>query len=103
MTIEQARKVIGSKDWPKIKAQLKAGGEFTPYPEAEVARWLEALEHAADWRTVVDGAKVRELKAQYPGIYPEVLRLLPYFNGKPDLRKQLLKMKFPEAYETCYC
>ena len=102
MTVEQARKVIGSKDWPKIKAQLKAGGGFVPYPEDEVALWLEAIEHADEWRKVVDGAKVRELKAKYPGIYPEVLRLTPYFAGKKDRKKQLLKMKYPEAYELCY-
>ena len=64
--------------------------------------WLEAIDRAEEWRKVVDGAKVRELKAKYPGVYPEVLRLLPYFKGKADKKKQLLKMKFPEAYAICY-
>ena len=102
MTVEEARKVIGSAEWPKIKAQVLGGGEFTPYPADEVARWLEAIDRAEEWKKVIDGAKIRELKAQYPGIYPEVLRLAPYFAGKSDKKKQLLKIKFPEAYAICY-
>ena len=70
--------------------------------------WLDALSHAAEWRTIVDGAKVRELKAAYPGVYPEVFRYLPYFSkfdlhdtSNMDLVMFLLKLKFPEAYELC--
>ena len=101
MNTEEARRLIDSPDWPKIKAQLLAGGDFTPYPAGEVAKWLEAVGKIDEWRKVVDGAKVRELKAAYPGIYPEVLRLAPYFAGRKDPLKTILKLKYPEAYRLC--
>ena len=86
----------------------------------------EALAAAEDWRKVVDGTKVRELKAEYPGIYPDVFRYTAYFAKWreilelmsqtaaskgcrvsevecPDFNMVLLllKLKFPEAYEIC--
>lgn len=126
MTIGEARELIGSPVWPKVRDQFLATGEFMVYPKGDLRRleyldesvrraialWQEGLRNAAAWRTIVDGAKVRELKAKFPGVYPEVLRLAAYFER--DLRdasgdafpevalRRLLRMKFPEAYELCF-
>ena len=72
--------------------------------------WLEALPQAAGWTKVVDGAHVRQLRSDFPGVYPEIFRYLPYFAkfdlrnaaGQPEVLKCLLKLKFPEAYALCY-
>ena len=50
----------------------------------------------------MDGPTVRRLKADHPGVYPDVLRYAAYFAGRKDVRRQLMKLKFPEAYELCY-
>ena len=126
MTIGEARELIGSPIWPKVRDQFLATGEFTVYPKGdlrrleyldesvrqEIALWQEGLRNAAMWRTVVDGAKVRELKAKYPGVYPEAMRLAAYFER--DFRsasgeefpesalRRLMRMKFPEAYGLCF-
>lgn len=107
--------------WPRVRDYLAAGGELLDFSkqanrivlldketQAQITLWLEALAHAEEWKKIVDGAKVRELKTGYPGIYPDVFRYLPYFS-KFDLKdtsdfelvKHLLKLKFPEAYELC--
>ena len=93
-TVTQARELIGNaKLWPKVKAHLAAGGEFELFPakdpsrlklldeatRSSIGKWLEALAAADGWRRIVDGAKVRELKAEYPGIYPDVFRYTAYF------------------------
>ena len=93
-TVTQARELIGNaKLWPKVKAHLAAGGEFELFPakdpsrlklldeatRSSIGKWLEALAAADGWRRIVDGAKVRELKAEYAGVYPEVFRYEAYF------------------------
>lgn len=140
-TVTQARELIGNERlWPKVKKHLAGGGEFELFPagdssrlklldadtRAAIGRWMEALAAAEAWRKIVDGAKVRELKAEYPGIYPEVFRYTAYFakwrdvlDGMmrsaaerncrvsqvecPDFNMVLLllKLRFPEAYELC--
>lgn len=123
MELKEARELIANRQlWPRVRDYLVAGGEMKDFSKPEnrlelldketlekVKLWLEALPHAAEWKTVVDGAKVKELKAAYPGIYPEVFRYLPYFSkfdlqdhSNMELMKFLLKLKFPEAYELCF-
>lgn len=115
MTIEEARALVKSAIWPAVRDRFLATGELTVYPVGDVRRieyldepvrdrialWKEALEKCGEWTTIVDGARVRELRERYPGVYPEVLRYRAYFpDGKVDLMK-LLKLKFPEALEVC--
>lgn len=140
-SINEARELVGNpKLWPRVKDYLAGGGEFGLFPakdpsrlklldgavRASIGKWLEALAAADGWRTVVDGAKVRELKAGYPGIYPDVFRYTAYFakwRGTLDEMRRiaaerncrvsqvecpdfemillLLKLKFPEAYGLC--
>ena len=123
MELKEARELIANRQlWPRVRNYLAAGGEMKDFNQPEnrlllldketltkIRLWLEALSHAAEWKTIVDGAKVRELKASYPGAYPEVFRYLPYFSkydlhdtSNMELVKYLLKLKFPEAYELCY-
>lgn len=127
MTLDEARDLIGSSIWPKVRDRFLATGEFLVYPKGDrrrldylddsvresVASWQEGLRKAPLWRKIVDGAKVRELKAAFPGVYPEAMRYAAYFERdlagiaeedefpEPALRR-LLKMKFPEAY-ALYC
>ncbi len=49
----------------------------------QLAQWLGALAHAKELKLVVDGALVRQLKQQLPGIFPEVLKVAPYFHAWP--------------------
>ena len=126
MTIEEARALIGSSIWPKVRDQFLATGEFVVYPKGdirrleyldesvrhEIALWQEGLRNAADWRKIVDGAKVRELQAKFPGVYPEAMRYAVYFErdfaSAPEgefpesALRRLLKMRFPEAYALCF-
>lgn len=126
MTLEEARSLIGSSIWPKVRDRFLATGTFVVYPtgdrrrleyldpdtQKQIVAWQEGLRQASAWRTVVDGAKVRELKAAFPGVYPEAIRYAVYFERdlagasgdefpEAALRK-LLKMKFPEAYMLCF-
>ena len=140
-TVNEARELVGNaKLWSKVKEYLAAGGEFGLFPakdplrlklldeatRAEIGKWIEAIAEADKWRTVVDGEKVRELKAEYPRIYPDVFRYVAYFakwRGTLDEMRRiaaerncrvsqvdcpdfemvllLLKLKFPEAYGLC--
>jgi hypothetical protein len=140
-SVTQARELLGNvRLWPKVRDYLAAGGEFELFPakdpsrlklldqatRASIDRWLDAIAAADRWRKIVDGAKVRELKAEYPGVYPDVFRYAAYFakwRGVldemartaaakgcrvsqvqcPDFNMVLLllKLKFPEAYELC--
>ena len=122
MDLKEARELLNDKRlWPKVRDYLAAGGEMLDFSQRQnrlvlldketlgrIRLWLDALSHAEEWKKIVNGEKVRELKADYPGVYPEVLRYLPYFS-KFDLNDQsnfelvsfLLKLKFPEAYELC--
>ena len=115
MTLEEARELLESPLWPRVRDSFLKTGEFTVYPKGDLRRleylddatrrrialWQEAIAHADEWRMVVDGARVRELRAAYPGIYPEVFRYTAYFSGGKDVTLKLLKLKFPEAYELC--
>ena len=122
MELNEARELIGNRQlWPRVRAYLAAGGEMMDFSKPsnrlvlldkqtikEIKLWLDALSQAAEWRKIVDGAKVRELRASYPGVYPDVFRYLPYFSkfdlkdtSNTELVMFLLKLKFPEAYELC--
>lgn len=108
--------------WPRVRDYLKRGGEFKVFPKGvkerlclvddetvrQIRLWCDALSKVEQWKSVVDGEKVREIKAAYPGIYPEVFRYAPYFvRFKPldptdeAVILQLLKLKFPEVYQLC--
>lgn len=116
MTIDEARELISSPIWPKVRENFLTTGEFCVYPSgdgrrleyvdadtrAKIDLWLEGIEKAEEWKKVVDGESVRALKAKYPGVYPEVFRYSAYFAGKKDKLQILLKMKFPEVYQLCY-
>lgn len=115
MDLNEARDLVNGPMWPKVRDDFLATGSFRVYPKGDLRRleyldeavrrqidlWMEALGHVEEWRSVVDGATVRRLKADYPGVYPEVLRYAAYFTGKKDVKTTLLKLKFPEAYELC--
>ena len=45
-----------------------------------IGLWLAALARADELRNVISGARVRELKAALPGVYPDVLKVAPYFH-----------------------
>lgn len=119
MTIEEARELLRNPLWPLIRDHFLETGEFAVYPEGDFRRlvyldaatrrsielWREAFDHVAEWKKIVDGARVREIKAAYPGVYPEILRYELYFpNGVKDdaALEKLLMLKFPEAYKLCY-
>lgn len=142
-SITEARELISNEVlWPKVREYLAAGGAFESFPAKDSARlklldvttreaigvWIEAIALAEGWRKVVDGATVRKLKADYPGVYPEVFRYTAYFTKwqrvleemvrKAEQQKcrvsqvecpdfamvlLLLKLKFPEAYKLCCC
>ena len=124
MDLNAARDLVNDERlWPRVRDAFLASGTFRTYPKGdvrrvelldddtrrEIGRWLKGLEKAAEWRKILDGAKVRELKATYPGVYPDVFRYLPYFarfdlktvRDNPEALKLLLKLKFPEVYEIC--
>ena len=126
MDLNEARELVNDERlWSRVRDAFLASGTFRTYPKGdvrrvelldadtrrEIGRWLEGLEKSAEWRLVLDGAKVRELKAAHPGVYPDVFRYLPYFarydlktvRDNPEALKLLLKLKFPEAYELCCC
>lgn len=116
MTLEEARKLVNGAIWPNVRDNFLATGEIVVYPAGDLKRleylseavrkeiedWKTVLEHAEEWRKVVDGNKVRELKSRFPNAYPEAFKFAAYFpSGKVDIMK-LLKLKFPEAYRLCY-
>lgn len=49
-----------------------------------IAKWIGALVCAASLRKIMDGAKVRALKAALPGIYPAVFSYTAYFRNMPS-------------------
>jgi len=116
MTLDEARELVNGPIWPKVRDDFLATGAFRVYPKGDLRRleyvdkavrdafelWLKAIPQIDAWRKVVDGKEVRRLKAEYPGVYPEVLRYQPYFSGAKDVKSVLLKLKFPEAYRLCY-
>ena len=50
-----------------------------------MAKWLGALACSASLRKIMDGAKVRALKAALPEIYPAVFSYTAYFRNIPQL------------------
>ena len=115
MTLDEARELLGSSLWPRVRDRFLATGEFSVYPKGDLRRleyldeetrrrialWQEAIAHVDEWRKIVDGARVRALRENYPGVYPEVFRYAAYFKGGKDVTMKLLKLKFPEAYRLC--
>jgi len=122
MTLEEARDLLNDPVWPMVRDRFLTTGSIDVFPKNDVRRieylsedvrrriglWRDALQHVAEWRSIVDGAKVRELKAAYPGVYPEVFRFAAYFPKSPETPEEeaafmfkLLKLKFPEAYALC--
>lgn len=123
LELSKARELVANEVlWPKVRDYLAKGGELLDFSGSPIQRlklvdeatqeninlWCEALKHADEWKFVVDGAKVRELKAQYPGIYPEVFRYTAYFARFKTIDPEneeflmlLLKLKFPEVYKLC--
>jgi hypothetical protein len=124
LTIDEARKMVANADlWPQVRDYLVRGGEFELFPAGVKSRlklvdsetllkidmWVEALKNAPDWKGIVEGDKVRELKSRYPGVYPEVFRYSAYFSkfkaidsDNEDFMMLLLKLKFPEVYKLCF-
>ena len=124
LTIDEARKMVANADlWPQVRDYLVRGGQFELFPAGVKSRlklvdsetllkidmWVEALKNAPDWKGIVEGDKVRELKSRYPGVYPEVFRYSAYFSrfktidsGNEDFMMLLLKLKFPEVYKLCF-
>lgn len=121
MTLEEARELVNGPMWPTVREHFLASGVFDAPPRgdlrrlefleadvrAQIARWQEALAKVDEWKRIVDGLQVRALKADYPGIYPEVFRYQAYFaRWAEDIRsgvfppaatELLLRLKFPEA------
>ncbi len=116
MDLSEARELVAAPYWPQVRDEFLATGTWTVYPkddprrraylpadvQTQIDRWLEAISKVDEWRLITDGARVRQLKADYPGIYPDVLRYAAYFVGKKDVTRELMKLKFPEAYQICY-
>ena len=124
LTIDEARRMVANADlWPQVRDYLVRGGEFELFPACVKSRlklvdgetlsridmWVEALNSAPEWKGVVEGDKVRELKSRYPGVYPEVFRYSAYFSKFKTLDRDneefmmlLLKLKFPEVYKLCF-
>ena len=122
MTMEEARALVGSPVWGKVRDEFLATGVFVVHPKDDPSRlayldddtrravelWLDALEHVDEWKTVVAGGEVRALKERYPGVYPEVFRYQAYFarfKARPDrfaATRLILKLRFPDAYRLCF-
>jgi hypothetical protein len=124
LTIDEARGMVANADlWPQVRDYLARGGEFENFPAGVKSRlklvdaetlskidmWVEALGHASEWKGIVEGDKVRELKSRYPGVYPDVFRYSAYFakfkkidRDNEDFMTLLLKLKFPEVYKLCF-
>lgn len=121
MTQDEARELVNGPLWSKVRERVQAGSTFDVPPRGDlrrleflaedvreqIARWQEALAKVDEWKKVVDGAQVRRLKADYPGIYPEIFRYQVYFarwadeiragNFPPAATELLLRLRFPEA------
>lgn len=121
MTLQEARELVNGPLWPRVRDRFLASGAFELPPKgdlarlafldadarADIARWQEALARVDAWRKIVDGAQVRALKADYPGVYPEVFRYQVYFarwrdeirsgSFPPAATELLLRLRFPEA------
>lgn len=107
---------IAPSESPLIKRYILNGLGIEPYfcefpaesplrlalldPEtlASIANWLGVLSFAGELRKVMDGAKVRELKAAFPGIYPEAFAYTAYFRNL-----QAAKCELQTAKEIADC
>ena len=117
MSLTEARELLRSPLWKNVREQFAKTGEWKIYPprdprrleyadeatRQEIQRWMDAIQNLPSFQKVINGADVRQLTEQYPGIYPEILRLAPYFAGKSDPLPTLLKLKFPETYTLWSC
>lgn len=123
LQLNDARDLVANATlWPKVRDYLAKGGAFQAFEKGpkhrlqlvdaetrqQIDKWCDALLHAQEWKSIVDGERVRALKANYPGIYPEVFRYTIYFEKfKPldptneDFLMLLFKLKFPEVYALC--
>lgn len=117
MTLDEARDLVSSPLWPKVRDRFLATGEFVAYPRGDLRRveflddatrrslglWMQGVIHFDEWRHVVNGEDVRRLKSEYPGVYPEIFRYGAYFKSAKNPLEVLLRLKFPEAYRLCCC
>jgi hypothetical protein len=123
LTLEEARSLVANAAlWPKVREYLARGGDCVLFPRGAKSRlklvdgetraridlWVKALAQCDAWKSIVDGETVRALKAEYPGVYPEVFRYSAYFAKfktrdaeNEDFMMLLLKLKFPEVYTLC--
>ena len=65
-----------------------------------IVKWLGALACANGLRRVTDGATVRALKAELPGVYPEVFGFTAYFAGFDWTATGAENAKTPDAVLT---
>ena len=124
MTLEEARKMVANDVlWPQVRDYIARGGKVESFPAgvktrlklvdnhtlAAIDMWVDALGHCAEWKSIVEAEKVRELKKKYQGVYPEVFRYMAYFSKFQNIDRDneefmtlLLKLKFPEVYKLCF-
>lgn len=119
MTLDEARALVNGPLWTKVRDDFLTSGSFSVFPRGdarrlrylessvrdEIALWLKALPQLSAWRTTVDGKVVRQLKAEYPGVYPQALQYALYFPAglsEEKVLERLLKLKFPEAHRLVY-
>lgn len=116
MTLDEARELLASPLWAEIRDHFLAGNEFAIYPAGDLRRldylkrekrlqishWCDATARLAEWKKVVEGREVRELKTRFSDVYPEILRYEAYFAkcaDDGDRLRMVLKLKFPEVLE----
>lgn len=88
MTIDEARALVKSRRWTEIRDRYLESGVFDLYSP----KLREAVEHIDEWTKIVDGAKVRELKEKFVGIYPEILRYRLYLKSTMSVEEKLEKL-----------
>jgi len=116
MTLDEARELLAGPLWKSVRDHFLAGNPLTVYPAGDLrrleyidadlkqqaSRWCDAMARLAEWRKVVSGKEVRDLKERFPGVYPEIFRYETYFskcrNDEERLR-MVLKVRFPDVYE----
>ena len=67
-----------------------------------IAKWLGALVCAAALRRIMDGAKVRELKAALPDVYPAVFSYTAYFRNIPEVGATCADDVIAAGYKTLF-
>ena len=112
------RNGLDSLDSPRVKRYLLDSLDVTPcfhdFPKEDgsrlllldgatlekVVQWLGALACADELRRVTDGATVRALRAELPGVYPDVFGYTAYFRefgSRGDAAAQRLEERVPET------